>query len=56
MLSVIGAFTLDRSISFGEATYSDTGKYTKLIDNEYVPVGTDVAVSTGYSGGALSMG
>jgi len=56
LLSIIGAFTLEKSIKFGESKYSDTGTYTKLIDNEYVIVGTDVAVSTGYTGGALSMG
>ena len=55
-LSVVGAFTLNQSIKFGEETYSAEGTYTKLVNNEYVEVGTDIAVSTGYNGGSLSMG
>ncbi len=56
VLTVVAAFTLSQSIEFGNATYSENGTYTKLIDNEYVPVGTDVAVAAGFNGGALSMG
>lgn len=56
VLSGVGAFTLNQSIEFGEETFSANGTFTKLINNEYVEVGTDIAVSSGYNGGALSMG
>ena len=56
VLAGVAAFAFQQSIEFGEEAYSKEGTYTKLIDGEYTEVGTDVAVTAGYNGGAISMG
>ncbi len=56
VLAGVAAFALNQSIEFGEKAYSEEGTYTKLIDGEYTEVGTDVALTAGYNGGAISMG
>ena len=56
LLSVVAFVSFENADNLGRRTYMQIGTYRKYSDLDSARAGTDVAVSTGYDGGALAMG
>ena len=56
ILGLIALYTLGKAEEFGQESEFHVGTYTKQINGEYIDVGTSAVMSSGFIGGAISMG
>jgi hypothetical protein len=57
ILSIVSIISWMTCYDLGNEMYSEAGTYTKeLADGSEVFVGTNIALSAGYTGGAIAMG
>ena len=56
LLAITAFFSWIETKTIGDSYNSASGVYEKQINGEGIDVGTSVAVTSGYTGGALAMG